>query len=100
MATQPTPNGELVEVFDTKEESEAFVVSGLLETAGIDCLVTALDAPQDVLPGVGGVVVRVAAEQAEEARQVIEEYRSSAATEQDLSEEEDLQETPPEEEGA
>ncbi len=78
MATKPMPNEELVEVFGSKEESEAMVVSGLLETAGIDCLVTALDAPQDVLPGVGGVVVKVAAEQADEARRVIEEYRASA----------------------
>ncbi len=98
MATQPTPNEELVDVFGTKEESEALVVSGLLETAGIDCLVTALDAPQDVLPGVGGVVVRVAAEQAEEARRVIEEYRSSAASEEAFSGDEDQEE--PEEEGA
>ncbi len=88
MATQPVPNEELVEVFGSKEESEVMVVSGLLETAGIDCLVTALDAPQDVLPGVGGVVIRVAAEQAEEARRLIEEYRASAASEGEISEEE------------
>lgn len=79
MATKPMPNGELVEVFGSKEESETMVVSGLLETAGIDCMVTATDAPQDVLPGVGGVVVKVAAEVAEEARQIIEDYRASAA---------------------
>ena len=78
MATKPTPNAELVEVFGSKEESEVMVVSGLLETAGIDCMVTALDAPQDVLPGVGGVVVKVAADQADEARRIIEEYRASA----------------------
>jgi len=79
MATKPMPNEELVEVFGSKEESETMVVSGLLETAGIDCMVTATDAPQDVLPGVGGVVVKVAAEDAEEARQIIEDYRASAA---------------------
>ena len=45
MATKPMPNAELVEVFGSKEESEVMVVSGLLETAGIDCMVTALDAP-------------------------------------------------------
>ncbi|MBZ5567158.1 MAG: DUF2007 domain-containing protein [Acidobacteriia bacterium] len=78
MATKPMPNAELVEVFGSKEESEVMVVSGLLETAGIDCMVTALDAPQDVLPGVGGVVVKVAADQADEARRIIEEYRASA----------------------
>ncbi len=96
MATKPMPNEELVEVFGSKEESEAMVVSGLLETAGIDCLVTALDAPQDVLPGVGGVVVKVAAEQADEARQIIEEYRTSAEndTGEDFTSEEEEPEQP------
>lgn len=76
MATQPvSPNDELVEVFGSKEESEVMVVRGLLEAAGIECLVTALEAPQDVLPGVGGLVIRVPADRAEEARQMIEEER-------------------------
>jgi hypothetical protein len=73
MATKPMPNEELIEVFGSKEESEAMVVSGLLESAGIDCMVTATEAPQDVLPGVGGTVVKVAEEDAEEARRIIEE---------------------------
>jgi hypothetical protein len=73
MATKPMPNEELVEVFGAKEESEAMVVSGLLESAGIDCMITATDAPQDVLPGVGDTVVKVSAEDAEEARRIIEE---------------------------
>ena len=73
MATKPMPNEELVQVFGSNEESEAMVVSGLLETAGIDCMVTAIAAPQDVLPGVGGTVVKVAAEEADEARRIIEE---------------------------
>jgi hypothetical protein len=91
MATKPMPNEELVEVFDTQEESEAQVVRGLLETAGIDALITGLDAPQDVLPGVGGVVIRVPAEQAEEARRMIDEYR----TQGEVSEDESSDETPP-----
>lgn len=96
MATKPMPNEELVEVFDTQEESEAQVVLGLLETAGIDALITGLDAPQDVLPGVGGVVIRVPAHQAEEARRRIDDYRTSAA--EDVSEDESLtDELPPEE---
>jgi hypothetical protein len=91
MATQPkpTPNEDLVQVFGSKEESEAMVVSGLLETAGIDVLVTAIDAPQDVLPGVGGVLVKVPASQAEEARRIIEEYRASAESEPELTEDEE-----------
>jgi len=82
MATQPvSPNDELVEVFGSKEESEVMVVRGLLEAAGIECLVTSLEAPQDVLPGVGGMVVRVPADRAEEARQIIEEERQHPLSE-------------------
>jgi hypothetical protein len=90
MATNPVPdNEELVEVFGTKEESEAMVVSGLLDSAGIDNLVSSLEAPQDVLPGVGGIVIKVPADQAEEARRLIEEYREAPeATEDDLGPEE------------
>ena len=68
----------LVEIFGTKEDSEALVVQGLLDSAGIDSVIVSLDAPQEVLPGVGGVVIRVAAENAEEARRLIEEYRVAA----------------------
>jgi hypothetical protein len=71
---------ELVEVFDTQEESEAWVVQGLLESAGIEAVITGLDAPQNVFPGVGGVTVRVAPEQAEEAKRVIAENRGSEPT--------------------
>jgi hypothetical protein len=52
------------------------VVRGLLESAGIDTITTNLDAPQDILPGVGGIILQVRAEQADEARQIIEEYRT------------------------
>jgi hypothetical protein len=76
----PDPE-ELVAVFDTQEESEAWVVQGLLETAGIDAIITGLDAPQNILPGVGGVLVRVAPEDAERARQVIAENRSASPDE-------------------
>ena len=58
---------ELVAVFDTSDEAEALVVQGLLESNAIDSLLTNRDAPQDVLPGVGGVMVRVRASEAEEA---------------------------------
>lgn len=71
----PNPNEQLVRVFDSEQESEAMVVRGLLESAGIDCDITALDAPQDVLPGVGGTVILVREEDAERARQLIQDYR-------------------------
>ncbi len=84
MATQPTPNSKLVRVFDTEQESEAMVVKGLLESAGIDALVTSLDAQQDILPGVGGVVIQVAPERADEAREVIASYRNAPATDEEM----------------
>jgi hypothetical protein len=76
---QPNPNEKLVRVFDSDQESEALVVRGLLESNGIECDVANLEAPQDVLPGVGGVVILVREEDAGEARRVIAESRSSAA---------------------
>jgi len=74
---------ELVKVFDTDEESEAMVVRGLLESAGIEAMIQNREAPQDILPGVGGVVVLVRPEQAEEALETIEEYRRNPATDAD-----------------
>jgi len=74
---RPNPNERLVRVFDTEQESEAMVVRGLLESAGIDCDVTSLDAPQDILPGVGGTIILVREEDADEARRVIAEYRQA-----------------------
>lgn len=74
---RPNPNEKLVRVFDTEQESEAMVVHGLLESAGIESDVTALDAPQDILPGVGGTVILVREEDAAEARRLIEEYRQT-----------------------
>lgn len=82
MASQPSTHEELVAVFDTDQESEAMVVRGLLESAGIEAIITGYDAPQDVLPGVGGVVVRVSPDDAEQARQLIVEYRTEGAAEE------------------
>jgi hypothetical protein len=74
---------ELVKVFDTDEESEAMVVRGLLESAGIDAMIQNREAPQDILPGVGGVVIMVRPDQAEEALETIEEYRNHPTTDED-----------------
>jgi hypothetical protein len=70
------PNEKLVKVFDTKEESEAWVVHGLLESSGIPCIVTSPEAAQDIFPGVGGTILLVREEQASEARDIIESYRA------------------------
>ena len=59
MAEPAEEHEELVKVFDTDEESEAMVVRGLLESAGIEAIIQNREAPQDILPGVGGVVVLV-----------------------------------------
>ena len=72
----PHPKGKLVKVFDSEQESEVMVVRGLLESAGIDVITTNLDAPQDILPGVGGVILQVREAQAEEALRAIEDYRA------------------------
>jgi len=77
--TAPDPNEELVKVFDSEQESEALVVSGLLESAGIDSTVTSTDAAQNVYPGVGGNIVLVREEQAEEARRIIAESKDDTS---------------------
>jgi len=81
------PNQQLLKVFDTEQESEAMVVRGLLEANGIDSVIENLDAPQDVLPGVGGVIVLVRSEQAEEAVRLIEESRTDLPEDEAVSEE-------------
>ncbi len=84
MAETPTPNEKLVRVFDTEQETEALVVRGLLDSAGIDCDVTSLDAAQDILPGVGGNVILVREEDAVKARNLIQEYRQASSDENAL----------------
>lgn len=85
---------ELVTVFDTQDEAEAMVVHALLTSTGIESMMATLQAPQDVLPGVGGIVVRVNAAQAEEAKRVIEDYRNAPAPEVDDVDTEDEDEDP------
>ena len=70
---RPEPNENLVKIFDTEHESEAQVVKGLLDSFGIDADLTSTDAVQETFPGVGGIIIFVRAEDAERARQVIEE---------------------------
>lgn len=93
-AESPNPDEKLVKIFDTEQESEAMVVSGLLESAGIQSDVTSLDAPQDILPGVGGTVILVREEDADDARTLIEEQRNAALDE--TTEIEATGSTPPE----
>ena len=87
---RPNPNEKLVKVFDSEKESEALVVSGLLDSAGIDSDVTSIDAAQNMYPGVGGTIVLVREDQAEEARRIIAESK-----ELDETAEIDLGDLPP-----
>lgn len=73
MRTRPDPNENLVKIFDTEHESEAQVVKGLLDSAGIDADLTSTDVVQDTFPGVGGNIILVRSDDAENARRVIEE---------------------------
>lgn len=85
---RPDPNEKLVKVFDAERESEALVVSGLLEANGIDNDVTSTDAAQNMYPGVGGNVILVREDQAEDARRIIASYQQADDTaEIDLNEE-------------
>jgi hypothetical protein len=74
---RPDPNENLVKIFDTEQESEAMVVKGLLESSGIDNDMTALSAPQDTFPGVGGTIILVREEDAARANQVIAEFQQA-----------------------
>jgi hypothetical protein len=85
VSATPEPKTELVKVFDTQQETEAMIVHGLLTSAGIESLVTSIDADQALWPGVGGVVVMVNPEQAEEARKIIEEYNGSDSELEELA---------------
>jgi hypothetical protein len=85
MSAQPIadPGPELVEVFDTMQESEAMIVHGLLTSAGIDSVIATLQATQDIFPGVGGLSIRVNPTQEKEALRIIEDYRANPASEDD-----------------
>ena len=87
----PDPNERLVRVFDTEQESEAMVVQGLLNSAGIDSEMGDAENSQDVLP-FGGIGLLVRQEDAARALQVIEEYRRSP--EQEEAEEAAFEESP------
>ena len=85
MATAPDPKEELVNVFESEQESEVMMVKGLLESAGIEAITQNLDFPQDLFP-IGGERLLVRAEDAEEARQLIEEYQASGGEAADQAE--------------
>src|SRR5580658_10912891 len=72
---QPAPNEKLLKIFDTEQETEAIVVQGLLQSAGIESDLKSIDAVQDTFPGVGGTVILVREEDAPEAEKISDAYR-------------------------
>jgi len=80
---RPNPNEKLVKVFDSELESEALIVKGLLESAGIDSDLTAAAMLQDAFPGLGGMIILVREQDAEAARKLIEEYRQPVSANDD-----------------
>ena len=91
----PNPNEKLVKVFDSEQESEALVVKGLLDSAGIDSDLTAASMVQDAFPGLGGMIILVREEDAEQARKVIAESSQSPAEDDETAEIEITEEPPP-----
>jgi len=83
---RPDPNEKLVKVFDSEDESEAMVVNGLLESAGIDSDLTAASLVQDTFPGLGGMIILVRGEDAEAARSLIAEYKRPPAEDDETAE--------------
>lgn len=67
----PNPNEKLIKVFDSEQESEALVVKGLLDSASIESDLTSASMVQDTFPGLGGMVILVREEDADEARALI-----------------------------
>jgi putative signal transducing protein len=83
---RPKPNEKLVKVFDTEDESEALVVKGLLDSAEIDNDLMSSSLLQDAFPGLGGMIILVREEDAEEARKLIAENRESLAEDDETAE--------------
>jgi hypothetical protein len=80
---RPDPNEKLVKVFDSEEESEALVVKGLLDSAGIENDLASASLLQEAFPGMGGMIILVREEDAAKARSLIAEYRRPAGEAQD-----------------
>jgi len=80
---RPDPNEKLVKVFDSEQESEAMIVKGLLESAGIDSDLTSASMVQDTFPGLGGMIILVREEDADTARKLIADRREPSPQNRD-----------------
>ena len=90
---RPDPNENLVKVFDSEEESEALVVKGLLDSAGIDNDLASASLLQDAFPGLGGMIILVREEDAQKARDLIAEYQQQPESGDESADEVDDDET-------
>jgi len=79
---RPDPNEKLVKVFDSEQESEAMVVKGLLDSAGIDNDLKSASLLQDAFPGLGGMIILVREEDEGKARSLIAESRRGGAADE------------------
>lgn len=91
---RPDPNEKLAKVFESEEETEALVVKGLLESAGIESDVAPLSLTQYAFPNIGGTIILVREEDAETARRLIAEYRQGQPGTDDEAEETASEEPP------
>jgi hypothetical protein len=82
---RPDPNEKLVKVFEAEEETEALVVQGLLEAAGIDSDLAPISLTQYAFPNLGGTIIRVREEDAETARRLIAERKQIPADEDETA---------------
>ncbi len=83
---RPDPNEKLVKVFESEEETEALVVKGLLESAGIESDIAPLSLTQYAFPNIGGTIIVVREEDAEKARRLIAEYRQGPEPDEEAEE--------------
>jgi hypothetical protein len=93
-APRPDPNEKLVKVFDSEDESEALVVKGLLDSAGIESDLTSAAFIQDMFPGLGGLVILVREEDADAARSLIADYKRPTSEDDETAEIEIIEEPP------
>jgi len=92
---RPEPNEKLVKVFDSEQESEAMIVKGLLESAGIDSDLTSASMVQDTFPGLGGMIILVREQDADTARKLIAEHQEPQQEDDDETAEIEIIEDPP-----
>jgi hypothetical protein len=92
---QPNPNEKLTKVFDSENESEALIVKGLLDSSGIDNDLTSASMIQDMFPGLGGMIILVREEDADEARRVIAENKRTARDDDETAEFDIIEDPPP-----